>query len=70
MGKNKGITIIALVITVIILLILAGVTLINIEGENTLIFNTAETKEKAEIRQEIEIINKSAEQAMREDKHG
>ena len=32
--KNKGITIIALVITVIVLLILASVTIMTLSGEN------------------------------------
>ena len=32
--KNKGITLIALVITIIVLLILAGVTIASITGEN------------------------------------
>ena len=32
--KNKGITLLALIITVIVLLILAGVTIVAISGEN------------------------------------
>ena len=34
MEKNKGITLIALVITVIVLLILAGVTIATLTGDN------------------------------------
>ncbi len=34
LGKSKGITLIALVITIIVLLILAGVTIASITGEN------------------------------------
>ena len=36
MKKNNGITLIALVITIIILLILAGVTIATLTGENGL----------------------------------
>ena len=32
--KNKGITLIALVITIIVLLILAGVTIASLSGDN------------------------------------
>ena len=34
--KNKGITLIALVITIIVLLILAGVTIASLSGDNVL----------------------------------
>ena len=40
--RNKGITLIALVITIIILLILAGVTIMTLTGENG-ILNSAKT---------------------------
>ena len=44
-GK-KGITLIALVITIIVLLILAGITVIPITGDNGLIKKTGDTKEQ------------------------
>ena len=40
MKQNKGITLVAMVITIIILLILAGITIAAIGGEEA-IFNTA-----------------------------
>ena len=43
---NKGITLIALVITIIVLLILAGVTIAMITGENGILTKTTEAKNK------------------------
>ncbi len=58
MKKNKGITLIALVITIIILLILAGISIATLTGENGLLTkaNTAQmqTKEKS-AKEKIEI---------------
>ncbi len=47
--KNKGITLIALVITIIILLILASVTIATLTGDNGLITKAMEAREKTEI---------------------
>lgn len=44
--RNKGITLIALVITIIVLLILAGVTIATLTGENGIISKATEAKEK------------------------
>ena len=44
--KNKGITLIALVITIIVLLILAGVTIASLSGDNGILTRAAEGKEK------------------------
>ena len=46
--KNKGITLIALVITIIILLILASVTIATLTGENGIITKAREAQEKTE----------------------
>lgn len=46
--KNKGITLIALVITIIVLLILAGVSIATLTGENGILGKARETKEKTE----------------------
>ena len=46
--RNKGITIIALVITIIILLILAAVTIATLTGENGIITKAMEAKQKTE----------------------
>ncbi len=52
MNKSKGITLIALVITIIILLILAGITIVAITGENGLINRANEAKSKT-IKEQI-----------------
>ena len=44
--KTKGITLIALVITIIVLLILAGVTIATLSGDNGILTRAAEAKEK------------------------
>ena len=54
--KNKGITLIALVITIIVLLILAGVTIATLTGNNGLLTKTGEAKQvnkEAEIKERI-----------------
>lgn len=56
-GK-KGITLIALVITIIILLILAGVAIATLTGDNGLLQKTTSSKEKneeAEIEEQIKL---------------
>ena len=47
--ENRGITLVALVVTIIVLLILASVTLAMIVGENGIIAKAKEAKEKTEI---------------------
>ena len=44
MKKEKGITLIALVITIIILLILAGVTIVTLTGDNRVINKSRRSK--------------------------
>ena len=68
--KNKGITLIALVITVIILLILAGITVGAITGNNGIIGNAGQAKEETEIANEKEIVEKATVQAMGNNKYG
>ena len=53
---NKGITLIALVITIIVLLILAGVSIAMLTGENGVLTKATEAKEQTEIAQEKEEI--------------
>ena len=48
-GQSKGITLIALVITIILLLILAGITLSQLTGENGLFAKAKEARKEAEI---------------------
>ena len=52
--KNKGITLIALVITIIVLLILAGVTINTLLGEGGVIKQSQDAKDTSEISQERE----------------
>ena len=44
--ENKGITLIALVITIIVLLILAGITIASLTGENGILTKAQKTVEK------------------------
>lgn len=53
-GNNKGITLIALVITIIVLLLLAGITLNLVLGENGIITRAKEAKIKAELVEQEE----------------
>lgn len=69
-GKNKGITLIALVITIVVLLILAGITIGAITGDNGIINKTRQAKEDAEIANEKEIIDTSTVEAMGKNKRG
>ena len=46
--KEKGITLIALTITIIVLLILAGITIATISGDNGILQNAARAKEETE----------------------
>ena len=68
--KEQGITLIALVITIIILLILAGITISAITGDNGIIRNTKNAKEETEIANEKEIVEKATIQAMGNNKYG
>ena len=52
--KNQGITLIALVITVIVLLILAGITIATLTGNNGILTRAQEAKNKTEQAQEEE----------------
>lgn len=54
---NNGITLIALVITIIVLLILAGVTIAALSGDNGILTRATESKEKTEVAGEDELRN-------------
>lgn len=54
MRKQRGITLIALVITIIVLLILAGISIQSIMGDNSLLTKASNAKQKTAIAQEIE----------------
>ena len=53
---TKGITLIALVITIIVLLILAGVTIATLTGENGILTKASDAKEDTVIAQDEEMI--------------
>ena len=70
MKKETGITLLALVITIIVLLILAGITISAITGDNGIIGNAGQAKEETEIANEKEIVEKATVQAMGNNKYG
>ena len=51
-----GITIIALVITIIVLLILAGITIAMLTGDNGILTKATESSETSEKKQEKELV--------------
>ena len=54
--KNKGITLVALVVTIVVLLILAGITIASLTGDNGILGKVGEAKEQtdlAQIREEV-----------------
>ena len=59
LSKDNGITILLLTITIIILLILAGITITGLTGKNSLINNTEEAKQQTEIANEKEILERA-----------
>lgn len=58
--SDKGITLIALVVTIIVLLILAGVTIATLNGNNGILMQANKAKEETEIGNEKEIIKRAA----------
>lgn len=66
MGNNKknsnGITLIALVVTIIVLLILAGIAINSLTGDNSILVKAGEAKEKTEIeniKEQAELVKAS-----------
>lgn len=70
MRKKSGITLISLVVTIIILLILAGITITAITGDNGIIKSANDAKQQTEIANEKEIIGKATVQAMGNNERG
>ena len=58
--ENKGITLVALVVTVVVLLILAGVSITTLIGNNGILTKTSESKQKTQEAQEKEEIGIAA----------
>ena len=68
MKKNSGITLIALVVTIIVLLILAGISISMLTGQNGILNRAAEAKEKTQVANEKEAVNMAAMEALTEGK--
>ena len=68
--NNNGITLIALVITIIVLLILAGVTIATLTGENGILTRTTDAREQTELADEKEKIELSAVGALAKENGG
>ena len=65
-NNQKGITLVALVITIIVLLILAGVTIASLSGDNGILNRAKESKEANEREQVKELIRMAANEGMEE----
>ena len=68
--QERGITLIALITTIIVLLILAGITIGAITGSNGIIGQAQSAKQETEISQEKEIIDISTVEAMGKNNRG
>ena len=62
--KETGITLIALVITIIVLLILAGVTIAALSGDNGILKKATEAKNSTGISQEEESVKVAVAEAL------
>ena len=63
-GNTKGITLIALVISIIVLLILAGITIVALSGNNGILKRATEAKNSTEISQEEESVKVAVAEAL------
>lgn len=68
--KNKGITLIALVVTVVVTIIIAMISIAALTGDSSTIENAGKAKEDTEIAEEKEILTTSAVQAAGKDTLG
>ena len=68
--KTNGITLMVLIITIIILLILAGITVATLTGDNGLIKNSINAKEETEISNEKEVVDTATLKALANNKTG
>ena len=64
--KNRGITLIALVVTIIVLLILAGISISMLTGQNGILNRAQEAKTKTQVANEKEAIGLAAMEALTE----
>ena len=68
--KEQGITLLALVTTIVVLLILASITIGAVTSENGILRNANDAKEQTEIAEEKEIVDRATIQAMGNNKRG
>ena len=68
--KDAGITMIALVVTIVVLLILASITIGAVTSDSGIIKNANDAKEQTKIAEEKEIVDRATIQAMGNNKRG
>ena len=68
--NEKGITLMALIVTIIVLIILAGISIGALTGDNGIINQAGKAKDYTEISSEKEILEISTIQAMEKDRSG
>ena len=64
MKNNKGITLISLVITIIVLLILAGVSIAMLSGENSILGRASDAAEQSALANTKELITNAVNEAL------
>ena len=62
--NNKGITLIALVVSIIVLLILAGISISMLTGQNGILTNATKAKENTEVASDLEFLQTKAYEAV------
>ena len=67
---NEGITLIALVVTIVVLLILAGVTIASLSGQNGILRNSSKAKEQTKIGNEKDQVQIASMAALADDLGG
>lgn len=55
--KERGITLVSLVVTIVILVILAGITIVQLTGENGLLEKSIVAKEEIKEKEAEEVLN-------------
>ena len=69
-NTQKGITLVALVVTIVVLLILASITIGAVTSDNGILRNANDAKEQTEIAEEKEIVDRATIQAIGNNKRG
>ena len=70
MKREKGITLIALVVTIIVLIILASISIGALTGKNGIIGQSKDAKEETEIAEEKEVVSLATVKSMEKDRFG